>query len=832
MKIIDIVRLIRKHIVLLVVAPLLLAILVILLTWNPRFIYASQTTLYTGLATGSTVEMEKSFNFSATNSAFDNLINVIKSRETLQEVAIRLLSQHLLLGKYDPKYISSESYDELHSITPSYIYNLVADIDVGYSDMSLNSLDNESERDSWTELLNKNEIYKSDVSATFPSAINKELYEKTVEKLTQLMKSSDTNFVYELLNYEHPHYSLKALSELSVVRMGNSDLVKVEYKVDDPGICQQTLEILNEVCIKNYKRVREARSDEVLKYFETQVNLSSARLKSAEDKLLEFNSGNSFINYGEQSRAVASSKEELEAEYNRSKVQLAGVEASIKRLEERLGTQQQIQLKNSRILEMKRQLGNLIYNISNVERYQPLSQQDSENIADLKKQSELLKAEIKREVDELYAFGKTTDGLAASTISTEWINNVVEAENIKGRLLVMEEQIKAFNKQYASYLPAGANIKRIEREISVSEQQLIENLHGLNLAKLKLQDNELASNIKTVDPPFYPLSPIPTKRKILVIAAALLGGIIILSFIFVTEFFDETLKNPVKSSGAINLPFAGVMPKIFLKAEVTNFPFIINRLIDITIQNIEFYLNANNTGSEVKTLLFFSTLPQEGKTKLIGNIARTLVNNGKKVLVLNYSEESLLDSESNRLSNKKAALQDADFGSVRKEKRFPTLYRILGYHDPRIDKKSTFLENPSDFLPSDTYFTYKVDGNFKKFRNYTEILLNNGVNITYVPDFVLIELPPVLYYNYPADLFREADISLLVCRSNRVWSDADKSAIEILSNITNHKIHFILNGVELNAIESVLGELPKKRSHFRKKMKNLFTFQFFSGNQL
>jgi hypothetical protein len=38
--------------------------------------------------------------------------------------------------------------------------------------------------------------------------------------------------------------------------------------------------------------------------------------------------------------------------------------------------------------------------------------------------------------------------------------------------------------------------KRIEREITVSEQGYLEILHGLNLAKLKLQDSEMSSNIK------------------------------------------------------------------------------------------------------------------------------------------------------------------------------------------------------------------------------------------------------------------------------------------------------------------------------------------------
>ncbi|HNW52976.1 MAG TPA: hypothetical protein PKN21_01845, partial [Bacteroidales bacterium] len=77
MKIIDLIRLLRKHIVLLVLAPALLAALVIMLTRNPNWRYSSSTTLYTGIASGSSVEMDKSFNFFANNTSFDNLINVI-----------------------------------------------------------------------------------------------------------------------------------------------------------------------------------------------------------------------------------------------------------------------------------------------------------------------------------------------------------------------------------------------------------------------------------------------------------------------------------------------------------------------------------------------------------------------------------------------------------------------------------------------------------------------------------------------------------------------------------------------------------------------------------
>ena len=94
MKIVELIRLLLKHKVLLISIPLLLAGLVILLTNKPKFNYSSQTILYTGLASGSSIEMDKKFNYLATNTAFDNLINIINSRNlTINKFKTMLTNQ-------------------------------------------------------------------------------------------------------------------------------------------------------------------------------------------------------------------------------------------------------------------------------------------------------------------------------------------------------------------------------------------------------------------------------------------------------------------------------------------------------------------------------------------------------------------------------------------------------------------------------------------------------------------------------------------------------------------------------------------------------------------
>jgi len=911
MKIIDILRLIRKHFVILLITPLVLAVAVIYLTRKPSYTFSSETTIYTGIASGGGIEMDKSFSYFANNTAFDNLINILKSRETQQDVAIRLLAQHLMLDKYDPKYISKKSYTNFRAITPAYIYKLVvkdgksetgidnekrkkviADLHTSSLDSltqnkyhkvlknetlpliastyglteaklrQMNGMSDNSIRVGQllmviedkggkvpvtsalaaaekaevssllpTDTFSVNDLTDDDGLSMLPPYINKADFEQTVHNLIEYAASSDTNFIYKLLNFSNPHYSINAIAKLNVQRIGSSDLVKVKYQSDDPGICQQTLVFITEACIRNYKLLKENRSDAVVKYFEYQVKQALNRLSEAEDKLLRFNEDNRIINYYEQSKAVANVKENIEVEYYNQRIKLAGADAAIKRIEEKMGLQQQIQLNSSSVLEKRNELSKINEKIAAIESVDFKDPIDSRQLVDLKKEAAKLKEDVQDVVSKLYGYSNSPSGLPIASLLNEWIKNVIIYEETKAGLQVLGERINEFQKQYSVYAPAGANLKRIEREINVSEQEFLELLHGLNLAKLKDQDAQLASNLKAVDPPFFPLSPDPTKRKMLIILAALLGFILIFATILVAEYFDNTLKNPGKAGRYIKLLPAGMFPKIFLKTLTINFPFVTNRLLELIIQQVMLNRNEVEQSKDPHTILFFSPMSNEGKSVIARNLAYKLKKQGKKVLVLNFSRESLRQNEERQLQYPGIIPEKSRSGYVKTKSRFSILGWLLGYPDTRVDYNSPFLSAASSYLEDEEYHDYAVNQDYYSVTGYRDILRNNHIELSYTPDFVLLEIPPIVYYPYPTGLVASINTPLMVCRANRSWTQADKEALDSIMKVTTTEPKFLLNGVEFQVIESVLGDLPRKRSWIRRVLKNVVRFQFFSRYQ-
>jgi polysaccharide biosynthesis transport protein len=827
MTLIDFIRLLRKHVVLLVMMPLLLAALVVFMTRHPDFKFASETKLYTGIASGSSVELDKSLNFYATGTAFDNLINVIKSRKTQQEVAIRLLAQHLMLEKADPKYLSAKSFADLRRITPASVRKLV---DESMRSSASTAHTDLSARDSSISVFHDS----SDISWKYqlPASIDPAAFERTVEALTDLMNSSDTNFVYSLLNFGDPHYSIQAIASVNVQRIGSSDLVQLKFETDDPGICQQTLCLMIDVCGINYKSIKEDQSDIVVRYFQQQLQDASERLKIAEDKLLEFNKENNIINYYEQSKAVAVVKEELDVNFSNMRIKLAGLEASIANLEEKLGNQKEYSQKSRGLLNQKEALGKLSYQIAVSEAKSTADAEDIQRLAALKKEEEKLKEQMQGQISDFNSFGSSVDGLPVSGLLQDWLDHVIEAENTRAGLEVLRDRIKEFEKQYEIYAPAGANVKRIEREISVSESEYLEILHGLNLAKLKLQDNELSSNIKVVDPPYYPLSPNKTKRKILVVMAAFAGFVIMLFVLLILEYMDNTLKNADKATRVLGARMIGLLPRISKDLQVVNLSFVVNRMLEITLQHCERFLKSKASGNKPKIILLISTLKHEGKTVTGTNLALKMKRTGSRVLFLNYASHSLQEAEKAFIGFNPGAPAGMDEPRYVIRKRASLVRKLLGYADNRVDHESVFLQPPSEVLDTNEYVEYELNDRYLNASGYMDLLPDRFREATETPDCVILELPPVLLHPYPVNLVSSADLPVLVCRANRQWTAADNHVLESLKEISGPSLHFFLSGVELQAIESVLGDLPKTRSRFRRWLKRMIRLQFTSGNQI
>jgi len=378
--------------------------------------------------------------------------------------------------------------------------------------------------------------------------------------------------------------------------------------------------------------------------------------------------------------------------------------------------------------------------------------------------------------------------LPLKDLLNSWLVNVISYEESKASLRVLSERKKYYLKVYEIFAPLGARQKRFERLIGVTESEFLELLHDLNLAKLRQQDDEMSTNLKVVDAPFYPLHALSSKALLMVLASALLGFIFVVIILLALEFFDTTIKTGERAERFIKLKLSGLYPKIVKQIYTVDIGFILPRLVEIIAQNIRLLLNKTSNLSEKKPVVvgIISTRDFEGKTTIGRELSRKFKAFGESTIFFNYANEKSGPNE--------------HYNSV---ELIP---------------------------PSEDEVQYIIQDDFFETKNLKE-LLNGYEHLDFDSfDYIFIEMPSLINNAYPIDIVSKFDLTLLVARANRSWVEADTAVLSGFLSATKHPVQIVLNGVDLMFLDSVFGDIPMQRSKFRRVLKKILTFRFGEEN--
>jgi len=738
MNIVYFIRLLLRRALLLIVLPVLLTVVVYMLTENQKRTYLTSSKIYTGFTTGSSIVslQESKVDLFGSRAAFDNLISIISSRNTAEEVGLRLFTSHMMLESSSREIISEDSFQKLQSIIPSHVKELVV----------------------------------------------KGNFEKTYQNFLDYKNRDFNNFIYGLINYEHPHYSSKAIRKnLKVQRLQSSDIIEIVYQSDDPGIAYNTLKILNNFFINAYTELEVNQSGVVANYFEQQLGDAIEKLKGAEHELLVFNQENNIINYSEQTKHIASEKEHFSLDFMKIKMDYASAYSSIQVLESKMGVNTRSRINREEIRIIRDKLSDVYLRISL--REMKIMQADfhdekmERELLDLKVQAKILQEDVRQKVQEQAEIEYTSEGVSVSKILQDWLDQIVLFESAKARIAVGNERMKEFSEIFSIYAPMGATMKSLERKIGVYENEYLSLLNSLGLAKLKQQNKELNSNLKETEPPFFPLGPQPGKRKYLLIIAMLVGFVLPAFTIIALEFLDTTLKTAERTEVATGLSVITIFPNLNTIRKSDNITYIKSKSLDVVARKL--ILGNSERTDKTKPLIcvFYSHHNNEGKS---------------------YLTSALMDK-----------IDEYGFKS------------ILVTHD-----------TPNVALANKRYINYEINSNIQSIE-YLESFSNEikDINLKEL-NFVFVEIPSIIESIYPYLFLKKADFIFLALRANRSWDRADKHALKELRALNlKTEPQIILNGVHLLEMESILGDLPRRRSFIRKQIKNILRMQFLSHRQ-
>ncbi|MBI1224922.1 MAG: hypothetical protein GC192_06760 [Bacteroidetes bacterium] len=596
----------------------------------------------------------------------------------------------------------------------------------------------------------------------------------TYNKILALRNERKENDLHKLLYSQNPFFGVEQMETIQVMREGKSDMLRFKYSAMDPAVCRQTLVYLTHIFVEKQCRMKAVQSADVLDFFDKATKEAQANLNGREDGLLAFMVSNKIINYYEQTRFIAAKKEDLDEMYFKELMNMNAADSSMRRLEREMGKHVNISDLNSKLVQKRQELGDLSSRIARMEVFNFDSLQTNSAALDyLHRNADLLKKEIKNTTNASFAVNRTPEGVELKDLLTQWLNQVVGIEQSVARLEVLKERKIEFDTIYSKFAPWGSRLKRMEREIDVAERAYLENLHSYNQARLHQYSMMMSANLKVVDPPFMPLKPAGSKRMMSVVIAFMAGFVLVLAGVVALEMLDNTLKSQSRAAEVVGLEVVGAFPKFPApseKAEKLDFGFIQKQSVGQLLQHVKLNLREQGLG--------------QGCTKRVG-VASTRSGEGKSYL-------TRLCVEQLRATGERVAF--------------------------------LFPEGENEIMHADDR-AYKIDHRFFELQTEAELLGDASFDPAEF-DFIYFEIPGLLTSPYPVDLVGKYDLTLLFTRANRVWNEADTKALATFSRGLKSQPHFALNALEPTALESSLGELPKRRSLLRKWAKRIVLFDF------
>jgi len=589
----DALRLLKRKWLLLTLVPLIFGISTYFFARHLPKTYSSNTTIYTGIASGYSLAGNAEANYNTTSNAFDNLINLIKARSTGEEVAYRLLADHLWQTSQQPALLATPEYSSLQE--------------------------------------NVSEGIRKELLGSTPAA--------TLQNVRRYAQANNTNVLYWLLNSDNPTYSLKALGTLAVSRIGTSDLLRLEYDNTNPAICRQTLSLLTQVFLQQSRGLREGQTSSVVDYYEAELDSAKNRLTVAERENLAFNQANNIINYDEQSRNIAIDKDALNAALTTVRQEYEGAQAVLRAINQKLGNKQATLLSSGRVLEQRQKLSKLNAVLADQQLFNTQKGANAAKTKELQAEIDKTSQAILSNVNQYNDQTNTAEGIPNANLLAEWLQTMISVETNRAKLNVLTQRQNEFEKEYQRMAPLGATLKGIQRKISLAEQNYLAVLASLNASKASQKNTQFAGSLKVIDPPNLPMTPKTNLLVLLVLLSTLGGFIFVVGLILGLGLMDKSLRNPLIASRRIGLPVAGVMLDTHAPA-TKRLVASQQRSLDQLVHQI--LLKANTPPAPVPFVVgVFSVQRQEGKTTLCQALAQRCHEMGVQTLALYPDRENI-----------------------------------------------------------------------------------------------------------------------------------------------------------------------------------------------
>ena len=348
----------------------------------------------------------------------------------------------------------------------------------------------------------------------------------------------------------------------------------------------------------------------------------------------------------------------------------------------------------------------------------------------------------------------------------------VNERSIKGNISSFEKRIKDFpdaEKRLAE-LTREAEVQRGAYSSLLQKKQEFEIMKASEIGNVWVVDTATSAGM---------IKPTVKRNIILAVIVGLFMGVGIAFFL---EYLDNTIKNPDDLKQITELPLLGSIAKYDTQAEGNG-----GELITHTMPNT----NVSEAFRTIRTNIFFasfdtpkrligvtSALPSEGKTLVVANLAISIAQADKKVLLL---DADMRRPRLHRIFNQKRSPGLSNLIMAEDiEGALGDVTRKLPISGLDVIYAGDVPHNPNELLGS------------QKLKSIIDLVSDRY-------DYILFDSPPILSVSDSVVLTNQLDGTILVIHAEKTEKNALKQALEAIPN--EKVLGLVLNNINIERDE-------------------------------
>jgi len=580
---------------------------------------------------------------------------------------------------------------------------------------------------------------------------------------------------FDVLDYNEVYEKLA--DEIFVEKKIKTNIFEILVNSNYP----HTTKTIANTLAEKFKKIRFSQNKDNIKYsfnfIDERLNEVAENLAAADDSLSKFKSDEKIVQIDEQSKKIVEFLSNLETE--------------------KLNTDLELGIYNHRLNNIEKQIakeGYIDQTYLTPEQYQSFNSPFSNSLNELSS-LELEKLELLQKRTEVHPdVIKITEQIAkVKEDLSQYNQNTVTALQIISSTL--RNKLKDLNLLISKYTAKLQKLPEQEAKLVslIRERDGLEKMYNLLLEKreeMRVAELSKIQDIIVLDPAIEPIKPIAPNKKLNLLIAAILGGLIGLVIVFITNFTYKNISDIYDIERNYKYPILSVVPPYdaSISQKMSSKDVVKNNFVTMmpdqfrykeAYRNFETKLTSKIEGFP-KTVMITSCEENAGKTTAAANLAITAAQSGKKVLLIDCDIKKPSIANLFGLPEFSSGLLDY----LTEKTDTPNIYKPI-----KLTKNSNLLMN-IDIIPTGIFSN--ISG---------EILASERMkklfeNLDYY-DFVILDTPPITRMSDALSLGRLAKDTVLVVRAKQTVKESISWAISELRTSNINFLGLFVNDCEI-----------------------------------